>query len=144
MRDFMVSFFVNCFKGFNYLLLQQTSILKFWKNCKYHIAYCGHKYWYLQSMILFSTPEKLLHQEHFKLLCYFMYDIVCIIITDGILIGTCFITTFTISSNQSVTIGLQVPSTIFWTPGLPERVLCNHPCLSVVVRGPSVSPLVRL
>ena len=20
----------------------------------------------------------------------------------------------------------------FWTPGLPERVLCNHPCLSVV------------
>ena len=24
---------------------------------------------------------------------------------------------------------------VFWTPGLPERVLCNHPCPSVV-RGP--------
>ena len=36
---------------------------------------------------------------------------------------------------QNVTLGILIA---FWTPGLPEGVLCNHPCPSV--GGPLVRP----
>ena len=39
--------------------------------------------------------------------------------------------------------GYLVKNDLFWTPGLPVGVLCNHPC-PWSVRGPSVGPSLNI